>query len=76
MIDGGYEKSQEGQGRRHGPFQIGGSYIGLKFGQMYRSILDIMYAKKPYTVIQRAMHIHPPVSEQIPTLPGDLKPLQ
>ena len=26
---------------------------------MIHSVLDTMYAKAPYTVIQRAMHIHP-----------------
>ena len=35
-----------------------------------------MYAKAPYTVIQRAMHIHPTVTELIPTLFGDLKQLE
>jgi uncharacterized membrane protein YecN with MAPEG domain len=35
-----------------------------------------MYAKAPYTVIQRAMHVHPTVSEFIPTMLGALKPLQ
>jgi hypothetical protein len=34
-----------------------------------------MYAKAPYAVLQRAMHIHPPVSELIPTMLGELKPL-
>jgi uncharacterized membrane protein YecN with MAPEG domain len=34
-----------------------------------------MYAKAPYTVIQRAVHIHPTVSELIPTMLADLKPL-
>jgi hypothetical protein len=34
-----------------------------------------MYAKAPYTVLQRAMHIHPTVCELIPTMLGDLKPL-
>ena len=38
-------------------------------------ILDTMYAKAPYTVLQRAVHIHPTVSELIPTLLGDLTPL-
>ena len=37
--------------------------------------LDVMYAKAPYTVIQRAVHIHPTVAELIPTMLGDLKPL-
>jgi len=44
--------------------------------EIIHSILDIMHAKQPYTVIQRAMHIHPTVSELIPTMLGDLKPLQ
>jgi hypothetical protein len=35
-----------------------------------------MYAKAPYTVIQRAMHVHPTVSEFIPTMLSTLKPLQ
>jgi hypothetical protein len=40
------------------------------------SILDVMYARQPYTLIQRAIHIHPTVSELIPTLLGDLRPLE
>jgi hypothetical protein len=39
------------------------------------SLLDAMYAGAPYTVVQRAMHIHPTVAELIPTLLGGLKPL-
>jgi len=34
-----------------------------------------MYAKAPYTNISRAVHIHPTVSELIPTLLQSLKPL-
>jgi hypothetical protein len=34
-----------------------------------------MYAKAPCTVMQRAVHIHPTVSELLPTMLGDLKPL-
>jgi len=37
--------------------------------------LDAMYAKTPYTTILRAVHIHPTVTELIPTLLGNLKPL-
>ncbi len=40
-----------------------------------RVLLDIMYAKAPYSVIQRAVHIHPTVSELIPTVLGDLEPM-
>jgi hypothetical protein len=35
-----------------------------------------MYANAPYTVIQRDMHIHPIASELIPTMLGELKPLE
>jgi hypothetical protein len=39
-------------------------------------ILDVMYANAPYTVIQRAMHIHPTLTELIPTMLGELKALE
>jgi hypothetical protein len=39
------------------------------------SLLDAMAADVPYPVIQRAVHIHPTVSELIPTLLGSLVPL-
>ena len=52
-------------------------YHGLMGGdEIIHSILDVMYARAPYTVIERAMHIHPTVSELIPTMLGDLKPLE
>jgi len=35
-----------------------------------------MYAKAPYTVLQRAMHIHPTVAEDVPTMLDNLQPLQ
>ena len=44
--------------------------------EVVHSILDVMYARKPYAVIQRAVHIHPTVSELIPTLLGSLEPLE
>ena len=56
---------------------LGASFLGTQ--QATRSstrVLDVMYAKAPYTVIQRAMHVHPTVSELIPTMLGALKPLQ
>jgi pyruvate/2-oxoglutarate dehydrogenase complex dihydrolipoamide dehydrogenase (E3) component len=55
---------------------LGASFLGLSGDEVIHCVLDIMYAKAPYTVIQRAMHIHPTVSEFIPTMLGDLKPLQ
>jgi uncharacterized membrane protein YecN with MAPEG domain len=34
-----------------------------------------MYAKAPYTLLKRAMHIHPTVAEFIPVMLDDLVPL-
>jgi pyruvate/2-oxoglutarate dehydrogenase complex dihydrolipoamide dehydrogenase (E3) component len=55
---------------------LGASFLGLEGDEIVHCVLDIMYAKAPYTVIQRAMHIHPTVSEFIPTMMDKLKPLQ
>ena len=55
---------------------LGASFLGLEGDEVIHCVLDIMYAKAPYTVIQRAMHIHPTVSEFIPTMMEKLKPLQ
>ena len=46
---------------------LGASILGTGGDEVVHSILDVMYAKAPYTVIERAMHIHPTVSELIPT---------
>ena len=54
---------------------LGASILGTGGDEAIHSILDVMYAKAPYTVVQRAMHIHPTVSELLPTVLGDLKPL-
>ncbi len=54
---------------------MGAAILGTGGDEAIQSILDVMYADKPYTVIQRAMHIHPTVSELIPTVLGELKPL-
>ncbi|MEO7144891.1 MAG: FAD-containing oxidoreductase, partial [Bryobacteraceae bacterium] len=54
---------------------LGASILGTGGDEVIHSILDVMYAKAPYTVIQRAMHIHPTVSELVPTMLGELKPL-
>jgi pyruvate/2-oxoglutarate dehydrogenase complex dihydrolipoamide dehydrogenase (E3) component len=54
---------------------LGASLLGLSGDEVIHCILDIMYAKAPYTVLQRAVHIHPTVSEFIPTMLDDLQPL-
>jgi len=54
---------------------LGATILGIEGDEIIHSLLDIMYADAPYTVIQRAVHIHPTVSELIPTTLADLKPL-
>ncbi len=55
---------------------LGAAILGIGGDEVIHSVLDVMYADAPYTVIQRATHIHPTVTELIPTMLGDLKPLQ
>jgi len=55
---------------------LGAAILGTGGDEVIHTILDMMYARAPYTVMQRAMHIHPTVSEFIPTMMDKLKPLQ
>jgi pyruvate/2-oxoglutarate dehydrogenase complex dihydrolipoamide dehydrogenase (E3) component len=55
---------------------LGAAILGLNGDEVVHSLLDMMYAKRPYTTIQRAMHIHPTVTELIPTMLGDLRQLE
>jgi pyruvate/2-oxoglutarate dehydrogenase complex dihydrolipoamide dehydrogenase (E3) component len=54
---------------------LGASILGVGGDEVVHAILDVMTAKLPYTAISRTMHIHPTVSELVPTLLQDLKPL-
>lgn len=54
---------------------LGAAILGTEGDEAIHCILDTMYARAPYTTLQRAMHIHPTVSELIPTVLGELKPL-
>jgi len=51
---------------------LGASILGTGGDEAVQSILDVMYAAKPYTTITHAVHIHPTVAELIPTVFGDL----
>jgi pyruvate/2-oxoglutarate dehydrogenase complex dihydrolipoamide dehydrogenase (E3) component len=55
---------------------LGAAILGVGGDEVVHAILDIMTAKKPYTAISRTMHIHPTVSELVPTLLQEMKPLQ
>ena len=54
---------------------LGAAILGMSGDEVIHSILDVMYAKAPYTVIQRAVHIHPTVTELVPTMLADLRPM-
>lgn len=55
---------------------LGAAILGVGGDEVVHAILDIMTAKEPYTAISRTMHIHPTVSELVPTMLQDLKPLR
>jgi len=55
---------------------LGAAFLGIEADEAIHCIIDVMNAGAPYTAIRRAVHIHPTVSELIPTLLGELSPLQ
>lgn len=55
---------------------LGASFLGLSGDEIVHSILGLMYVNAPYTVLQKAVHIHPTVSEYIPVMVSNLKDLQ
>ena len=52
---------------------LGAAILGTGGDEAIHGILDMMDARIPYTTLQRAMPIHPTVSELIPTLLGEMK---
>lgn len=54
---------------------LGAAFLGTSGDEAIHCVLDAMYAKMPYTLLKRAMHIHPTVAEFIPTMLDDLVPL-
>ena len=55
---------------------LGAALLGLSGDEVVQSILEVMVADAPYTSINRGVHIHPTVSELLPTLLEGLKPLK
>ena len=53
---------------------LGAAILGTGGDEAIHVLLDVMYAKAPYTVVQRAMHIHPTVAEFLPTVLSKLQP--
>jgi pyruvate/2-oxoglutarate dehydrogenase complex dihydrolipoamide dehydrogenase (E3) component len=54
---------------------LGAALLCIEGDEIVHSLLDVMAADAPYHVIRRCVHVHPTVSELIPTLPGNLAPL-
>ena len=55
---------------------LGAALLGMSGDEVVQSILEVMYADVPYTSISRGVHIHPTVSELLPTLLEGLKPME
>ena len=55
---------------------LGATIFGLSADELIHAITDLMYAQAPYTVMKNAVHIHPTVSELLPTLLESLQPLK
>jgi len=53
---------------------LGAAILGVGGDEAVHGVIDTMSARAPYTTLQRTMHIHPTVSELIPTILGELKP--
>ena len=53
---------------------LGASILGVGADEAIHSIIDVMAARVPYTTLQNTVHIHPTVSELIPTVLGELGP--
>jgi pyruvate/2-oxoglutarate dehydrogenase complex dihydrolipoamide dehydrogenase (E3) component len=54
---------------------LGAALLGIEADEAIHCIIDVMNAGAPFTAIRRAVHIHPTVSELIPTVLGELQPL-
>lgn len=55
---------------------LGAAFLGIRGDEVVQSILNLMYADAPYTLIQRAVYIHPTINEFLPVLLDGLAPLE
>ena len=55
---------------------LGAALLGMGGDEVVHALLDVMYGDAPYTVVAEAMHIQPTVAEYLPTLMGNLEPLE
>lgn len=55
---------------------LGASLLGTGADEAVHSLIDVIYARTPYTDFQRHVRIHPTVSELLPTVLNELVALQ
>jgi pyruvate/2-oxoglutarate dehydrogenase complex dihydrolipoamide dehydrogenase (E3) component len=53
---------------------LGAAILGTGGDEVIHVLLDVMYAKAPYMLVQHAMHIHPTVAEFLPSVLSKLEP--
>lgn len=54
---------------------LGAAILGVHGDEVVQALLEVMQARQPYTVISEGMHIHPTVTELVPTLLQALTPM-
>src|SRR5690242_546166 len=55
---------------------LGAAVLGVGGDEVVHSILDVMSAGAPYTTVTHTVHIHPTVSELVPTMLEEMTPLE
>jgi len=55
---------------------LGAAILGYNGDEVIHALLDMMTTGSPVDAIARTMHIHPTVSELVPTLLKQLKPMR
>jgi pyruvate/2-oxoglutarate dehydrogenase complex dihydrolipoamide dehydrogenase (E3) component len=55
---------------------LGAAFLGYHGDEVVHSLLELMAADRPFSVLSRTVHIHPTVSELLPTLLQQLQPLE
>lgn len=55
---------------------LGAAILGVGGDEVIHTVLSHMYAHQPYDTLRHAMHIHPTVSELLPTLLSSLAPMR
>ena len=53
---------------------LGASLLGVGCDEAVHSLIDVMYAERPFELVRRGVHIHPTVSELLPTMLGEFHP--